>query len=239
MYVKSEDAKLITKINIPTISNIDTIYHLSDIHIRNLKRHAEYSQVFLNLKRELEKDLKNALIYVAGDIVHAKTDMSPELIDITAKFLRMLGDMAPTIIITGNHDCNLNNKNRLDALKPIIDTLNHPNIYYLRKSGIYNIGNIDFAVMSRLDEMTEWPKQSDCTSKIKIALYHGTVDSAVSDTGFKLSNDKVKMANFNGYTLGLFGDVHKMQIIQDYKYEEMEIDEDNYELYKKKGWLLK
>lgn len=196
---------------------VKTIYHLADIHIRNLKRHTEYLQVFERLQKEISKDLDNAIIYVGGDIVHAKTEMSPELIDMTVHFLRMLADMAPTFLITGNHDCNLNNKNRLDALLPIIEALKHPNLHYLRLSGVYNISNLDFAVFSRLDDITEWPSAKDCKSKIKIAAYHGTVDNAISDTGFKLSNDKVKLSRFDGFDLGLFGDIHKHQYLNNKK----------------------
>ncbi len=108
------------------IEKLETILHLADIHIRLFKRHAEYQDVFTQLYDDLRKrDLKNTAIVVAGDIVHSKTDMSPEMVRVTSEFLSTLADIAPTIIIAGNHDLNLANLNRLDALSPIVDNLNH------------------------------------------------------------------------------------------------------------------
>jgi len=74
---------------------------------------------------------------IGGDIVHAKTDMSPELIHMVSYFFTELADLVPTFVICGNHDTNLNNNNRLDALSPIINALKHPNLYYLKDTGVY------------------------------------------------------------------------------------------------------
>ena len=64
-----------------SLKNIEKVYHLADIHIRNVKRHTEYSAVFDNFYEQVKKDnLDNAIIFVGGDIAHAKTEMSPELI---------------------------------------------------------------------------------------------------------------------------------------------------------------
>ena len=45
-----------------------------------------------------------------------KTDMSPELIQMLSDLFVNLEDICPTILIAGNHDCNLNNRSRLDVL---------------------------------------------------------------------------------------------------------------------------
>ena len=58
------------------------IHHISDIQIRNLKRHREYEEVFENRLYEKVKEYpENAVAYIGGDIAHSKTEMSPELID--------------------------------------------------------------------------------------------------------------------------------------------------------------
>ena len=111
---------------------VDKILHVADIHIRNYQRHKEYREVFNQLYSACKELPENSLIYVAGDIVHNKTDISPELIDITSEFLNTLANIRPTIIITGNHDTNLNNTSRLDALTPIVNNLNNKNLYYLK-----------------------------------------------------------------------------------------------------------
>ncbi len=46
----------------------------------------------------------------------------------------------PTEPVTaGNHDCNLNNTSRQDSIEPVIRALAHPNLHYLKESGIYDI----------------------------------------------------------------------------------------------------
>ena len=67
---------------------VETILHVADIHIRNFKRHKEYRQVFRKLYKEAKSLPKHSLIYVAGDIVHTKTDISPELVELTSEFFR-------------------------------------------------------------------------------------------------------------------------------------------------------
>ena len=103
------------------------IHHISDIQIRNLKRHTEYEEVFNRLYEKVKENKDNAVAYIGGDIAHSKTDMSPELVDQLSRLFKNLSDIVPLLIIAGNHDCNLNNLNRLDCLTPIVENLNHPN----------------------------------------------------------------------------------------------------------------
>ena len=63
------------------------IHHLADVHIRNLKRHREYKQVFDTLYIQIKKQTDDSIIYIGGDICHAKTEMSPELIEMVSLFL--------------------------------------------------------------------------------------------------------------------------------------------------------
>ena len=82
------------------VEKIDKIYHIADVHIRNLKRHKEYREVFSQLYGHILSTMgKNDIIYIAGDIVHAKTDMSPEVVDLTQEFFCKLADLLPTIVI--------------------------------------------------------------------------------------------------------------------------------------------
>ena len=73
------------------IDKIDKIYHIADVHVRNVKRHKEYRLVFKRLYSYIKKTkTDNSVIYVAGDIVHAKTDMSPELVAVVSDFFKHL-----------------------------------------------------------------------------------------------------------------------------------------------------
>jgi len=200
------------------LEKIDRIYHVADVHVRNVKRHKEYEQVFKKLYAYIKKTkTPNSVIYLAGDIVHAKTDMSPELVFQVSNFFKRLADIAPTLLITGNHDCNLNNSNRLDALTPIVTALNHPNLHYLKDNGIYLISGIHFNVMSVFDKPADFIKASDFDGEYKIALHHGAVNNATTDAGFILSNDHVTTNIFEGHDLALLGDIHKPQYLNDEK----------------------
>ena len=62
------------KLDVP-FKELKTIHHLADIHIRNLKRHTEYREVFDKTYEKIKENSDNAIIYIGGDIVHAKLDM--------------------------------------------------------------------------------------------------------------------------------------------------------------------
>ena len=40
------------------LKNVEKVYHLADIHIRNVKRHTEYSIVFENFYKQVKEDAK-------------------------------------------------------------------------------------------------------------------------------------------------------------------------------------
>jgi len=199
------------------IEKVDRIYHLSDIHIRNVKRHKEYRSVFEKVYKEIDKNKENSVIYLGGDIVHAKLDMSPELIDLTSEFFTELANLCPLLVLPGNHDCNLNNKHRLDALSPIIKALDNPNIHYIKDSGVYQIGDVGFSVMSVFEEADSYVKASEYDSKTKIALYHGSVFGSQTDFGFILPNSDIDKDIFDGFDMVLLGDIHKRQYLNDEK----------------------
>ena len=55
---------------------INKVYHLADLHIRNLQRHKEYRGVFKKFLKQVKEDkIEDSMIYLAGDIAHAKTEM--------------------------------------------------------------------------------------------------------------------------------------------------------------------
>lgn len=192
------------------------IVHLADIHIRLFKRHDEYNECFQTLYNQLrQEDLTDSVIVVAGDIVHAKTDMSPEMVVMATEFLKTLADIAPTVVIAGNHDLNLSNMNRLDSLTPIISSINHKDLHYFKHSGVYTIADTDFAVYSILDEKEKWPSHKDCSSRRKVALYHGPVFGATTDAKYIITNRHVEVSAFNGFDMVLLGDIHKHQVLQD------------------------
>jgi len=198
------------------MGSVDKILHIADIHLRNWKRHKEFREVFKKLFAAVDALPENSIVTVGGDIVHAKTDMSPELINMVSYLFNELADRRPTIVITGNHDTNLNNNNRLDALTPIIEANNHPNLFYLRNSGLYEIGDVAISVMSLLDDKEDYvtfDKIPEGKSyKHTIAMYHGTIANSQVDSGLFLTHG-LDWDTFAGYDLVLLGDIHKRQIL--------------------------
>ena len=186
------------------------IHHISDIQIRNLKRHREYEEVFERTYEQVRKNKNTAVAYIGGDIAHSKTDMSPELVDQLSRLFKNLSDICPTIIIAGNHDCNLNNRSRLDVLTPIVNNLNHPNLHYLKDTGVYKCADVSFVVWDVWDDKKEYIKAKDVEGDTKVVLFHGTVDRCETDLGFRLPSD-VKITQFKGYDMALLGDIHKRQ----------------------------
>lgn len=221
---------------------IEKIFQISDIHIKLYKKHSDYKKVFERTYDLLKKQIKhepNSIIYVGGDIVHSKTDMSPELVSIVSDFLTNLTDIAPTLVITGNHDVNLNNIDRLDVLKPIIDIMNNDRLFYLRDTGIYTIGNIDFFVYSVFDEPQDWPAPSESTSNYKICLVHTPINSSKLDSGMEIeSSNNIPKNLFDGFDLVMAGDIHKQQTLQTYSFETKEINQEELDKYLKSGWQV-
>ena len=194
------------------MKKLKTIYHIADVHIRNVQRHKEYRQVFEKMFEEIRKrGTENSLIYLAGDIAHAKLELSPELVREISWLFTECSKHCETILITGNHDCNMNNSDRLDVLTPIVDALNLPNFTYLKDTQVYSIGDIDFGVFSIFDDKANWPKANTLFGNKKVALFHGPVDNSQTDVGYVVSSRHFTTDMFDGYDLALLGDIHKRQ----------------------------
>ena len=222
------------------ITNVEKVYHLADIHIRNVKRHTEYTLVFENFYEQVKKDnYKNAIIFIGGDIAHAKTEMSPELIKQISSFFRECAKLHPTVVIAGNHDCNLNNPDRLDVLSPIMDMMDDDNLFYLKNSGLYKIGDVAFGVFSILDDPENYVSGLDITDpsiKTKIAVYHGAVKRSMTDIGYVVMGGDIELPMFNGYDIVMLGDIHKYQVLQEYQTEHRFVPESKLDSYKLDGW---
>ena len=105
------------------------IIHIADIHWRGLSRHDEYTEAFSDFFSQCRK-LKPDIIYVGGDIVHSKTQgISPELIDRLAWWITEMSKICPVHMILGNHDGLILNKDRQDAITPIVQALNNKNVF--------------------------------------------------------------------------------------------------------------
>ena len=220
---------------------VEKIYHLADLHIRNLKRHKEYREVFQKFLNNVDKDnIENSVIYLAGDIAHAKTEMSPELIREISWFLTECANRKHTFLITGNHDCNLNNNYRLDVLTPIVENLENDRIHYLKDTGVYPFHNLTFVVYSILDEKENWPKAELVEGENTICLFHGPVNLAQTDIGYTVSSNSFTTDMFEGFDMVMLGDIHKRQTLgtSTIAYAGSMIQQNHGESLDKHGYLL-
>ena len=207
-----------------TGGKIDNVVQVSDIHIRLTKRHDEYLSVFERFYTVLDKLKKNTnlICVITGDVFHNKSDLSPECVKIGSDFLKNCADRVPTILIAGNHDATLANKSRLDCLTPIVDALQHTNLFYLKPSDTFRYENILFNHFSVFDEPDKYINYYTIPSRYKvetdhhIALFHGPVNDAVTDVGYTVSNRTIMNDLFDGHHMVMLGDIHKHQILQEY-----------------------
>ena len=106
------------------------IVQISDLHWRGLERHDEYQHVFNKLYKKLE-ELKPDIIINTGDTWHTKLQhITPEGFRRLRCMFVDLAKFAPVFNIYGNHDLNLQNKDRHNILWEVINSVkNEPDIF--------------------------------------------------------------------------------------------------------------
>ncbi|MAI14499.1 MAG: hypothetical protein CMM15_10805 [Rhodospirillaceae bacterium] len=192
---------------------VSHLFHISDIHIRLFQRQHEYNHVFQKLYDYILAFPKgNHLIIITGDILHSKNELSPECCQLTLDFLQSLATLYPTLFILGNHDCLLNNLDRMDSLSSILYERHIPNLYFLRNTDVYRYDNLAFYVDSLIDNLSPFSENVP-DSFTNIALYHGQIEGwknagqYISPVGERTIQDFPKM------DFVLLGDIHKHQFM--------------------------
>ena len=187
------------------------IAHIADTHIRNLKYHEEYRAVFKQLYADLKKKQPDLIVH-CGDIAHTKTQLSPEYFALASQFLKSLADIAPTYVVLGNHDGNLKNSNRQDAITPIVDALKHPRLHLKKNSGEFEpLPGLVFNVLSVFDR-ENWVQPSN-KEAINVALYHGAITGCRTDTGWTMTHGEDTIEIFNNFDFAMLGDIHARQAL--------------------------
>jgi DNA repair exonuclease SbcCD nuclease subunit len=187
---------------------INKIVHFSDLHIKLFKDHDLYKGIMISALNEWKKIQPDRIVFT-GDLVHSKNQMTPELIELVAWILTECSKIAKTILIIGNHDFLENNMSRLDALSPIIDSLNNENIVYYKNRGVYADNNINWCVYSLMDH--NLPPEILQNENVNIGLFHGPIQGLTTDIGYKF-DEGFDSNKFAGCELVLCGDIHKRQI---------------------------
>ena len=187
------------------------IAHIADTHIKNLKYHSEYRIVFDQLYETLRKEKVDYIIH-CGDIAHTKTQISPEFVELCSDFFANLAKIAPTYIILGNHDGNLKNSSRQDAITPIVRALDIPSLHLLKNSGETLLDPfLAINVLSVFDRAA-WAPPTD-QSRINVAVYHGSISNCRTDLGWKMENGEDELGIFKGHDYAMLGDIHRQQYL--------------------------
>ena len=192
------------------------IAHIADTHIKNLKYHEDYRACFEQMYKVLREQDVDCIVH-CGDIAHTKTQISPEFVEMASDFFSNLADIATTFIILGNHDGNLKNSNRQDAITPIVQAIDSPNIRLLKNSGETPIANssITLNVLSVFDR-DNWIQPTD-PDKVNIALYHGAISNCQTDAGWTMVHGEDEVSIFESFDYAMLGDIHKRQFLDDEK----------------------
>jgi len=188
------------------------IAHLADVHIRGLSRHDEYREIF----EAFAKDAKsNAVehILIAGDIFHTKTvGITPEYIDLMNWLLKLLSEVAEVHIVLGNHDGNVSNVSRQDAITPIVEALNLSRVHVYKWSGVYEIApGYNLCVFGIFDP-DQWHLVKPQPGHVNIVCYHGPVWGAKTETNWDIK-EGLNVSDFVEFDFGMLGDIHKMQFL--------------------------
>jgi DNA repair exonuclease SbcCD nuclease subunit len=101
----------------------------------------------------------------------------------------------------------VNNTERLDALTPIINSLNNDNIVYYRDRGVYEDDNISWCVYSQYQGNI--PPDIIEGKGRKIGLFHGPISGLKTDLGFEFGEEAYDIEKFDGLETVLCGDIHK------------------------------
>ena len=204
-------------------SYFDHLVHISDIHVRPLERHNEYSLVFQRLNDYVKKELKNKKLAVAitGDVFDNKTVFKPETFYVVKKFIKDLAQQCPVFVINGNHDMLESNTRRMDALTPTVSDIK--NVHYFSLSGTYTV-NEDylFSVVSLQDTTESTIKDTiqcirneakEQTGRKIIGMYHGTLQNVLK---IEVEKKLLSISDFDYCDITLLGDIHKRQTLEPY-----------------------
>lgn len=199
---------------------IKKVIQCADIHIRNIHRHEEYAEQldkFIAMCEDIasQYNRNEVRIVVCGDVVHSKNTISNELIVVASNFLRRLGEIAPTIVFSGNHDLLTNNSSRIDTLTAIFETAQFNNVTFLDavlgyESGCLVDENIVWTLYSIHDGFRKPDIVKESDEQKVIGLFHGDI------VGTQLINGTVMESGvdgdlFDGCDVVMCGHVHNRQ----------------------------
>ncbi|MCX8008265.1 MAG: metallophosphoesterase family protein [Patescibacteria group bacterium] len=186
------------------------IAHLADTHIHNLKEHENYYFVFEKIYKSLKENKVDYIVH-AGDVVNNKVSVTPELVFALKDFLYSLSSIAPVIIVLGNHDGLVGNKDRKDVVSAVASMISKNVIVCRNTESIELSSDIMLHALSIFSGSKPWDELVIDPSKVNIGVYHGTVGSVMLDTGYFMEG--ISIEELSKFDFMMLGHIHRMQYI--------------------------
>ncbi len=213
---------------------IHNIIHISDIHIRigdqTKSRYDEYSSAFSRLHETLKLQPSiiqhTAVIAITGDVFHHKNKLEPYGLELAVKLLQGLSELAPVIIIRGNHDYRQDLPSERDMITALM-SYSIPNVSYLDTTGLHTFHNLTIGLVAIQDtllygatsgisrDLPPFPLPTlHHDGHYHVAMFHGSITGSTLQNGSSLSPTLhgYPIDWFNGYDAILLGDIHLQQI---------------------------
>lgn len=207
---------------------IKKVIHIADLHIPNNTKDRPFGDMIKQMVADILKEVQDCeskdevRIVLVGDIFSQKIRISNEAMTIFHELLNYLNEIAPTIIVAGNHDMLENNTDKMDSITPTFEINGvYENITFADKILDYKSGyivddNVVWVLYSIFDKFAK-PNLNDVTEKYPdkkfIGLYHGEITGAVTDTG-RMSESGIDTRVFECCDCVMAGHIHKFQEIK-------------------------
>jgi len=208
------------------------IIHLADIHVKDQRRD-EFRYIFDKTAESIRQlDPKPDVIAIAGDIFDTMSKASAHNWEDVAYLLTILSEIAPVVLIPGNHDLNVRAEDAPDLIGPMLNAaggavnLQPPRVNYFKYSDVYEFADIVWItgvpgrMPASLDKLKTILDQNP--GKPLVGLYHESVTGAkypngieAADTPLSKNNlsDLVRIAGPDRVCAILLGDIHLRQEI--------------------------
>lgn len=194
---------------------IKKIAHFGDYHIHNDKWQDRYEIGNKYIYDKLTEE-KPDRILIAGDLFESFIVISNEAKIFAGDFLNKLSDIAPIIIVPGNHDIRKKDLKRKNSVETVIDLIHNKNITYFGKSGFYNDDNVVWVNHSHLEkDINPWDDTTykKDNTKTYIDIWHDPINGCMTDNGFEMKSKSYRnVSDFKG-DFGMFADIHKFQYL--------------------------
>jgi len=198
------------------IHSADWQYNESSEHVHNAFNHAAKEYFKKMAGYSLEYGRGGLLQVIAGDIFDRKENSTIGEFLRVKDFLKTCCSYSETIIVLGNHDYDIRNKQRPTLLRLLVDSFEIDGLVFYEKSGTYEYSNqFRFFVYSHLDSSKRPDNFEENLKKdrLNIGLYHNPLSNAKDFNPNVKYNKYPTPSIFDGLDCVMMGDIHKRQVI--------------------------